>query len=140
MLELIFSRDSKDKGFNSCLFLIMCFAVLKVITSIVCSKYNMGFIFHTSFLTFFINFMIVALIQVPKDRYSKEFMDKVSTASLLVSLFLALHVMGGLVFMLVSKFRSTSISEGILYFFNFLSLGAWLALGLTMPDEPEVNL
>lgn len=140
MLELIFSRDSKNKESNSYLFSIMCLAVLKVIVSIICSKGKMGFIFHTSFLTFIINFMIVALIQVPKDRSSKEFMDKASTVFILVLIFLFLHVMGGLAFMLISKFHATSIPEGVLYFLNFLSLGAWLALGLTMSDEPEVNL
>lgn len=135
MLELIFSRDSRNEEINSDLFLIMCFAVLKVITSIICSKYNIGFIFHTSVLIFVINFIILMLTKLPKDKDSKEYINKVGTAASAVSLFLFIYVMVGLGFMMVSKFKSTSISEGILYVLTLLSAGPWLAITSTMVDE-----
>lgn len=139
MLELIFSRDSKNKELNSYLFSALCLAVLKVIVTIVCSKYNMGFIFHTAFLVFIINFIIVMLVQLPKDKDSKEYINKVGTVSSIVSLFLFMYIMVGLMFMLVSKFRSTSISEGILYILNFISVGPWIAITSTAGDELEIR-
>lgn len=135
MLELIFSRDSKNKELNSYLFSIMCLAVLKVVTSIICSKYNMGFIFHTSVLTFIINFIILMLIQLPKDKASEEYLNKVGTAASAVSLFLFIYVMVGLGFMMVSKFKSTSISEGILYVLTLLSEVPWVAVSATASEE-----
>ena len=138
MFELIFSRDSKSKELNSCLFFIMCLAILKVIVSIICSKGKMGFIFHTSFFTFIINFTILMVMQPPRDKTSKEYMDKIITTSFLVSLFLIIYFMCGLVFMLVSKFHSTSIPEGVLYFLNFLSLVAWLAASWTVSEEQGI--
>lgn len=138
MFELIFSRDSKSKELNSCLFFIMCLAILKVIVSIICSKGKMGFIFHTSFLTFIINFTILMVMQPSRDKASKGYMDKLITTSFLVSLFLILYGMGGFVFMLVSKIRSTSIPEGVLYLLNLLSLVAWLTTSLTISEEQGI--
>lgn len=138
MFELIFSRDSKSKELNSCLFFIMCLAILKVIVSIICSKGKMGFIFHTSFLTFIINFTILMVMQPPRDKTSKEYMNKLITTSFLVSLFLILYGMGGFVFMLVSKIRATSIPEGVLYLLNLLSLVAWLTTSLTISEEQGI--
>lgn len=135
MLELIFSRDSKNKELNSYLLYIMCLAVVRVIVAIVCSKYNMGFIFHTSVLTFIINFIILMLIQLPKDKASEEYINKVGSAASIVSLFLFIYIMGGLAFMMVSKFKSTSISEGVLYVLTLLSAGPWLAITSTTVDE-----
>ena len=112
MLELIFGRDSKNKELNSYLFLIMCFAVVKVIVSIICSKGKMGFIFHTSVLTFVINFIILMLTRLPKDKDSEEYINKVGTSASAISLFLFIYVMIGLAFMLVSKFKSTSFLKG----------------------------
>lgn len=138
MFELIFNRDSKNKELNSYLFFIMCLAILKVITSIICSKYKMGFISHTSLLTFFINFTILMVMQPPRDKTSKEYMDKLITTSFLISLFIILYLGGGFVFMLVSKFRSTSIPEGVLYLLNLLSLVAWLTTSFTIPEEQGI--
>lgn len=135
MLELIFGRDSKNKELNSYLLYIMCLAVVRVIVAIVCSKYHMGFIFHTSVLTFIINFIILMLIQLPKDKASEEYLNKVGSAASIVSLFLFIYIMGGLAFMLVSKFRSTSISEGILYILTLLSVVLWVAVSATASEE-----
>lgn len=125
MLELIFNRDSKNKELNSYLFLILCLAVLKVIVAIFCFKHETGLVFRTSVLAFVINFIVLMLIQVPKDVDSKEFMDKIHIASFLILLFLYGFHMFGLSFIVISKFR---ISEVILYFLNFLSLCSWSAV------------
>lgn len=78
-------------------------------------------------------------ISPPKGSDFSGFYDinKVGTAASAVSLFFFIFVMGGLGFMMISKFRSTSISEGILYVLTLFSAGPWLAITSTTVDEVQ---
>ena len=125
MLALLFSRDTKSNKLNDYLFLILCLTIAKTVVSIICFNFKAGFVSYASALVFVINFIILMLIQMPKNTTSKKFMDKLDTASFLVSGFLFAVFVMGVGIMAVPGFRPKSIWEGILYFLNVLSLNSW---------------
>ena len=135
MLRLLFTRDTKNNELNDYLFLILCLTIVKTAVSIICSNFKVGFVSYASALVFAINFIILMLIQMPKDTTSKKIMDKLDTASFLVSVFLfAVFVMGAGI-MAVPGFRPKSIWEGVLYFLNLLSLTGWENISCIAKEE-----
>ena len=72
MLALLFSRDTKNNKLNDYLFLILCLTIAKTVVSIICFNFKAGFVSYASVLVFVINFIILMLIQMPKDTTSKK--------------------------------------------------------------------
>lgn len=128
MFALLFTRDSKNQKINQYLFSIFCLVIAKTVVSIICFNFKAGFVSYVSALVFAINFIILMLIQMPKNTTSKKFMDRLDTASFLVSVFLFAVFVMGVGIMAVPGFRPKSIWEGILYFLNVLSLNSWTNL------------